>query len=1213
MKQNTNNRQSKNKGRKNEDSFQELTPRFFDDVKTKAVWANYLNMARQNTYQTLCHITHVLGLAYNPEDKELEANLLQIPAVTLLLKKGNAEKKQKAMKLLDKHFPFMTPMLEQYVKLQQEKSTRGKETTPEDYYAILNMILPLINLLRNKYTHYKIEDPKLDAFGKIADPGILKNCHTLARLLNFCFDGARRIVKERFGTGENAPLKDEDFDFLTEEGKRYYKEDKKFIERKDFKYRIFHDTQKISNIGIFMLTCLLLEKKYASEFADQTDFFGKNLEPKRRPTENEILIMREAISVYRIRLPKDRMQSDRGESALGLDMLNELKKCPRELFDTLSPADQETFRVEANDNEDGKVLLLRSHDRFPTLSLQYIDYKQLFAHIRFQVQLGNYRYKFYEKEWIDKSKEQTDKDGADERIRILQKELTGYGRLQEIESQRNERWGHIIRKIDAPRQDTLDTQPYVTDHHASYLFNNNRIGLLWNTEKEHPLRNGVFMPSLELPSWLDDYPAKAAELRGTTQKTDEKVAECRAPMCWLSTYELPAVIFLSLLTGSGQTAEELIKNTTAAYRRLFADIASGKLLPGGDLTPYGIELKLLPEKIQDYLTGKEVDMNSRFAALARQKVERMLRATESRLKHFQADLAAYASKDNKVGKKSHVDLRPGTLARHLADDMMFFKEADKNNQVKLTGQNFNILQAELAQYPKKTEGKLALDNLRTLLRNADLIDGERPHPFLNEVLSQNPTSFYALYQAYLECKKQYVEKLLTEPDAALCNLHFLYPNRKKWAPRDDAFYRELAMRYTTIELPRGLFHKAIIETLRRSDVADRLPLLKDGNPERFNVAYLIAAYFKATGDASQVFYGNKFKRYYKYQSMTISPQWDYSAPVAQLVKKYYSVADMENYHRQTDTGETPGTRYEKREQKYKESLETRAAALIQKAEKKLEKKKLKGTYNPGKDEPQLKKRKRAILQERDNEIAIVPDKLRKYRNEYADNDKAIRRYQVQDMLLFLMAKDILTQSMAEHINLKAYKLCHIGQGDKDILSLQLPFSIVLEVKTGREDEPVRYITITQQDLKLKNYGDFFRFIYDSRIRSLLQQTRLTEIDRTSLEEELMHYNQHRIPVFELIHDIEKRIWQLLPDGAALHAQEDGVQIDFKYLMRFIDIKESSKRLVCAIRNAFSHSNYPTEAVVARIIFDKADIPQVADRLAVELRNKTSQIRLKKTE
>lgn len=168
-------------------------------------------------------------------------------------------------------------------------------------------------------------------------------------------------------------------------------------------------------------------------------------------------------------------------------------------------------------------------------------------------------------------------------------------------------------------------------------------------------------------------------------------------------------------------------------------------------------MKLLPEKIQDYLTGKEVDMNNRFAALARQKVERMLRATESRLKHFQDDLAAYASNENKVGKKSHVDLRPGTLARHLADDMMFFKEADENNQVKLTGQNFNILQAELAQYPKRAKGKLALDNLRTLLRNADLIDGRRPHPFLQKVLQKNPTSFYALYQAYLECKKQYVE------------------------------------------------------------------------------------------------------------------------------------------------------------------------------------------------------------------------------------------------------------------------------------------------------------------------------------------------------------------------------------------------------------------------------------------------------------------------
>ena len=88
----------------------------------------------------------------------------------------------------------------------------------------------------------------------------------------------------------------------------------------------------------------------------------------------------------------------------------------------MSAEDQDKFRIEVKDSEEetgSTVLLLRSFDRFPVLALQYLDTMHKFDRIRFQVDLGNYRYKFYEKKnWIDKA----DEESAD-RVRILQKTL----------------------------------------------------------------------------------------------------------------------------------------------------------------------------------------------------------------------------------------------------------------------------------------------------------------------------------------------------------------------------------------------------------------------------------------------------------------------------------------------------------------------------------------------------------------------------------------------------------------------------------------------------------------------------------------------------------------------------------------------------------------------------------------------------------------------
>ncbi len=674
-------------------------PRDFKVVKP--IWAAYINMARQNIYQTLCHISHVLGYEIDKDDKQLEENLLQIPAVKLLNMKGKAEEISKAMKMIDGHFPFVSPMVEKLIELnnieiqkynkkasKDGKKPEIKEKTPALYYEVFQNILPLINLLRNYYSHHDYFDSRIDSkTGRITDEKLGKRCARLAVLLDYCTTGARRIVKERFSVGDNATFAAADFDFFEGE-RRYYdfkitdeKGETKKVKRelRCYIYRVGDkdDNEKLvrlTNMGIYLLICLFLNKKYAKEFGDKTDFWGKNCREGLRPTDKEMAIMHEVSCVYRIRLPKERLQSEKDKSAVGLDMLNELKKCPKELFDTLSARDQDRFRVDVNEGTEGSddttVLMLRSFDRFPTLALQYLDTMEMFRRIRFQVQLGNYRYKFYNKNWIDSA---DDNDG--ERVRILQKELMGYGRLGEIEAERKARWGSLIRLIDKPRADTVDTKPYITDHHASYHISNNHIGLQWNSADEAVLdKNGIFMPSTTLPERVGGSKPKAGDAA--------PVAECHAPKCWLSVYDLPAVCFLTHLTGSGERAERIIIETTERYKTFFKAIGSGEIVPYDKETkvsfipqdkkesiaearkhgkpysyimePYGIDFAALPRKVQDYLLGDGSRSNgdAQFKKLAFATLNNELERTQSRLKRIREELALYAAKDNKLGKKS---------------------------------------------------------------------------------------------------------------------------------------------------------------------------------------------------------------------------------------------------------------------------------------------------------------------------------------------------------------------------------------------------------------------------------------------------------------------------------------------------------------------------------------------------------------------------------
>lgn len=1189
----------------------------------KPVWAAYANMARQNIYQTLCHISHVIGKEVDRNNPALEENLLGIPAISILSpkSKAKAEVQSKAIKMLEKHFPFLNPMVEKLIRM---KGGKNLDKTPALYYEVFECILPLINLLRNYYSHHILISQRINAKGRLTDEKLIASSDKLVMMLDYCMTGARRIVKERFPVDDKSKenksgFTKADYDFF-EGPNRYFdyikvnSEDFAILDDKNrpqkvkreknsyiYKVGITNDkerTWRLTNMGIYLLLTLFLTKKYAKEFGDKIDFWGKSFKKNPVP-DNVVSLIHEISCVYRMHLPKDRIQSEKDKQAVGLDMLNELKKCPRELFETLSVVDQEKFRVETDAKEDSdgnKVLMLRSFDRFPVLALQYLDQMKMFDKIRFQVKLGEYRYKFYQKQnWLDEGEE-----GSDDRVRRLQKTMMGYGRLEEIEQQRKERWAGLIRGKDDVRADTFDTAPYITEHYASYNIENNHIALQWNTKGKGILdKSNIFMPSTELAD-------------GTT------VAECHAPKCWLSVYDLPAVCFLTLLTGSGKRAEDLIVGTTEKYLDFFRALGSGEIVPydketkkslipenakqqiirkrkAGEpynyvIEPYGIDIADLPRKVQDYILGDSMRANgtARFQKLAAERLQKMLEDSEKKIKMMELKRTLYAGKDNKLGKRSHEDIRQGSLACILAKDMVLFKKADENGKLVLTSQNFDILQKELALFSK------TLSELTKIFINAQLIgckDSKDNHPFLQSVVDSNPSGFVDFFICYMNKRKKYLEQCIRNKNYG--ELHFLHPDRAKWQNRNKDYYRELMSRYTAIELPGNLFLDAIVEELRKlnPESLKKPEVLDDAlGRERKNAAFLIKAYMQAVGEGYQPYYG--YKRGYKYFSMTYNPRWDFSTPIAKLEPRYLTVMEMDDFIK--------GSTAADREKKY-------IAALEDLKTQKINILKRKGRYDKGKE--------RKLDEELNEAIEAADDKLRHSLKFYKENEKAIRRQKVQDALLFLMAKDVLSHTM-EDADLSAYSLRYIGKDNaSDILSMQLPFAVKLHIKT---DSGVKEVTVRQGDLKLKNYGDFFRFIYDSRIQPLLAQVSENEIDRAELEKELDNYDMNRVPLFQYVHDLESRVCGSLSDDQLRSPKDESgkqVKVDFKYLLEFVNLKDSNKELLRVIRNAFCHSTYPAGTKVS-IVFDKApekrSIPEVAKTLVTEFKSRSKGTTLKQT-
>lgn len=1200
-------------------------------INNKALLAAYLNMAEQNINMVMRHIAKLMGTDKEKTDSDSIYNydFLSELKVAETYEDGiekeilpNSERVVRILGLLHKHFPCLKAFVENEFRFQKkmqqaDKSDEGvPNVKPADYKTMLCHACEVLHSYRNFCTHYNPET-KDAVSGKVEK--------RVAGYLQYCFDGGRRKIKSRFG------YSDKDFEFLTGRSVRYtVSKDEKgkdiYKEKTSFKYRLRakDDEDRLSYVGLLLLISLFLHKKYVSMMLDQSGLLedvsncpDKKLQEKKL---REQKIIREAFAVFRIRLPKERIESVRPDYALGMDMLTELQKCPKELFDTFDENDQNEFRTMQDTEGDGKLvetLLMRYHDRFPYFCMRYIDEMHLFDSIRFQVSLGKYRYKFYDKACIDVVKEPGRLvDAADLRVRCLQKEINGFGRLQEIEMARKSAWADHISL-----EGNDEGEPYINNHHSSYVFHSNRVGLLFNqgeggrndlteieVSKPKGKKSGSASVEVEKPLlYLPPLTFNAAD-KG-------KDARCVVPLAWMSIYEFPALMFLYLLCERfGEDVhlpENIIKESVGQYRKFFSEVQSGERKPCGNEKEFANILKNeynfpklyfnidssdVPARLREYLRGpqqpdtdkliekKYGELKEKYVRLNREHVKEMLHRTTLALDSFKRRSVMVGSADNKFGKKSHVDIRPGTLARILSRDIMFFMPAGSLAHSRLTGLNYAVFQSTLALFDS------CRDRLNRMLENAGILaetgSHAAEHPFLREVICSGVGNTIELYEKYLTKKIAYLQYRLSDKADDFSDL---YPaTRAKWQKRTPDFYKEQAGRYlydtgapgsdTTqktetakplspkgIELPRGLFENAIKSLLNKhikelnpeAQKSFKLALGKYGKNN--NIAYLIQLYFTLElQDSCQAFYSPtemRYKRCYPFFDMVNNKKQG-----NKLEHTYYTIEEMNELNFRPSTDE------------------------------------------PRKIDEAIKSFKRS---REAKELKDVDGKIKKLYREYRDNEKKIRRFKIQDMLTFLLAKSVLNRKLnantASGFDVEEYKLSKImpRQDDGNILAVKIPFFLTITTAEGKE------YRIKQDEIKLKNYGDFFRFVHDRRVDSLLPLVSKVEIDRADLEKELQNYDLERAGIFALAHDLEKVVmqtWPYLEDpaspdytfenskGKTIVKRNNFISLVTELSMK-IPVEHSDLTHLGDVRNAFSHNTYTKELKP-----DKDDVPEIANRI-----------------
>ena len=1060
------------------------------ELEDKHFWAAFLNLARHNVYITINHINKLLEIREIDNDEKV----LDIKA---LWQKGNKDLNQKARlrELMTKHFPFLETAIYTKNKEDKEEVKQEKQAEAQSLESLkdcLFLFLEKLQEARNYYSHYKYSE-----FSK--EPEFKEEL--LEKMYNI-FDANIQLVINDYQHNKDIDP-EEDFKHLDT------------IEDSSYSFTVKDNKEKITASGLLFFVSLFLEKKDAIWMQQKLRGFKDNRESKKKMTH-------EVFCRSRMLLPKLRLKSTQTQDWILLDMLNELIRCPKSLYERLQGKYREKFKVPFDpadedydaEQEPFKNTLVRHQDRFPYFALRYFDYNEIFTNLRFQIDLGTYHFSIYKK-----------LIGGQKEDRHLTHKLYGFERIQEFDKQnRPDEWKALVKDLD-----TYETsnERYISETTPHYHLENQKIGI--RNKKKKKKKN--IWPSLEINTTVNE---RSKYNLGKSFKAE----------AFLSVHELlPMMFYYLLLTKeepnnkeiNASKVEGIIEKKIRDMYKLYDAFANGEINSKEELKEYlkgkDIEIVHLPKQMIAILESKPKDMVEE----AKRKQKEMVKDTKKLL----ATLEKQTQGEIEDGGRNIRLLKSGEIARWLVNDMMRFQPVQKDNEgnplnnSKANSTEYQMLQRSLALYNKE-------EKPTRYFRQVNLINSSNPHPFLKWTKWEECNNILSFYRNYLTKKIEFLNKL--KPEDWEKNQYFL----KLKEPKTN---RETLVQgwKNGFNLPRGIFTEPIREWFKRHqndskeyekvEALKRVGLVTKVIPLFFKEEYFKEDAQKEINNCVQPFYGFPYN-----------------------VGNIHKPKEEDFLHREERI-----ELWDKKKDKFKGY----------KAKKKF---------------------KEMTDKEKEEHRSYLEFK------SWNQFERELRLVRNQDIVTWLLCMELIDKLKVEGLNVEELQKLRLKDIDTDtakqeknnilnrVMPMQLPVT-VYEIDDSHnivKDRPLHTVYIEETKTKLLKQGNFKALVKDRRLNGLFSfvdtsseaELKSNPISKSVVEYELGEYQNARI---ETIKDM------LLLEKTLIKKDKNLPTDNFSDMLNgWLEGKDKADKtrfqndvdLLVAVRNAFSHNQYPMRNRIA---------------------------------
>ena len=816
---------------------------------------------------------------------------------------------------------------------------------------------------------------------------------------------------------------------------------------------------------------------------------------------------------------------------------------------------QEALRQEPDPKDPYQdVYFKRYKSRYVHLALSSLDRMEYLSNIRFGVNMGTYYFGKHSRPVID---------GTIMEDRRLTKSVYWYTRIQDAVEYYLKRQSSLYC---TPESKAKTPDVYRTEMFPQYIVEDNQV------------------PLKITPPNVREFPHP--ELDESGQIAPHNLA----PDAWLSTYELPIILFLSAI-GDGR-ADKRIVDYVKLWKTFISKLAQANdselsaLLSSEnnryiefqkDVRGNGkINVEDLPNSICHYVLNKTIKplyKNSQGDELTSNQaaqiwIDNEIKKTERRLDAYQKS----SDRDVKLGRVTHSNYSDGRLAAWLLKDFMYLQKSNKNKEDKFgkvkSSPDYCALEEFLRILAQNPE------DLSTMLSKCRIMDHKDfDHPFIRKAIQSFKSDAFVttrrFYVRYLQKRLEWLKSEAVKKNWA----DEVYPLRRldqrndrincaKAANGEMEYIRSIAKNLVDepVNLPRYLFDDLVKEAAKKANIEI---------PERANSTWLIMKYNSIESKSTD---GQDVQGFY---------YWDYYFNCEPFKKLFHFLLGNPNLIR------SDAQKLNEWQSKFKQFDKTQLAVILKNALK-------------------------------DKAESEEKDVLKRLFNKFKETEKNIRHCIVQDISLQYAMQALLSDIPREEL-----QLCQIQiQGNDPQTIAAAP----LELKPSEKRNPMlnqlvemeQWVSVPDPDkpkssigqfriygtMKRKKYGDFLRLANDPKLPSLMRwylKMGKQEIDDITLRRDFEEFDRcYRLTMFRFIYDFEKRTIE--KNGLKL----DGVDfINFKTIVGSTDLSLTDKQILIISRNGAAHQYYPLYCVLKN---DEKDFaPEQLEKLQSELEQFNVQI------